>query len=337
MISRTQSEIMSEWKGDVNKPLVSINCITYNHESYVADALEGFLIQQTNFPFDILVDDDASTDKTADIIREYEKKFPAIIKAICQIENQVSKGKDVLRINSERSKGKYIAICEGDDFWTDPQKLQIQVDWLESHSDYSMCFHAAEVKFEGQLYTEAEHDSIQDKDYTAKDVLNRWLVPTAAMVMKRECALIPYKNPKDIFAGDIFLCFACLSMGKIRGINRVMSVYRVTLGGVTHNPAFKERTIMKMPNHYECLKENFPFAPLHQINKILAFYYWQRAGHQSTLKLSIEDRKKAFIAAPLVAFLMIFRPLVMLVVKVLSVFFDENKIRVFIKKMTTRI
>lgn len=127
-----------------NTPLVAIRCITYNHESYIRDALEGFVMQKTNFPFVAIVHDDASTDTTADIIREYAEKYPDIIRPIFETENQYSKaGNPLGRIMQEAIElvgAKYVAMCEGDDYWTDPYKLQKQVDFLESHPEYGMCY-----------------------------------------------------------------------------------------------------------------------------------------------------------------------------------------------------
>lgn len=122
--------------------MVSIICNAYNHERYIAQCLDGFVMQKTNFAFEILVHDDASTDKTADIIREYEKKYPHLMKPIYQTENQYSKG-GVFRFQYPRVKGKYIAICEGDDYWTDPLKLQKQYDAMELHPEVDMCVHAS--------------------------------------------------------------------------------------------------------------------------------------------------------------------------------------------------
>ena len=120
-------------------PLVSILCITFNHANFIRNTLEGFLIQKTNFPIEIIIYDDASQDGAQMIIKEYEAHFPSIIKPIYQGENQYSKnvdvGKDFIFPNI---KSKYIAICEGDDYWTDPLKLQKQVDFLEKNEEFGL-------------------------------------------------------------------------------------------------------------------------------------------------------------------------------------------------------
>lgn len=121
---------------------VSILCLAYNHEKFIADAIESFLMQKTTFPFEIIIHDDASTDRTAEIIKQYEKRYPDIIKSIFQKENQYSKG---VSINVEFflpiTKGKYVALCDGDDYWSDPLKLQKQFEALENNKDCFMCLH----------------------------------------------------------------------------------------------------------------------------------------------------------------------------------------------------
>lgn len=135
----TEQQIMASWQGHIDEPVVSVCCMTYNHGPYIEDALEGFLIQETEFPFEILIHDDASVDNTADIIREYKSRYPELIRPIYQTENQYSKGiKPFLNFVIPKAKGKYIALCEGDDFWVCPTKLQKQVAFLESHSDYGL-------------------------------------------------------------------------------------------------------------------------------------------------------------------------------------------------------
>ena len=119
--------------------MVTIRCITYNHEPYIRQCLEGFVMQKTNFRFEAIVHDDASTDGTAAIIREYAEKYPDIIKPIYETENQYSKRDGSLRrIMDAHTHGKYVAMCEGDDYWIDPLKLQKQVDFLEDNPEYGM-------------------------------------------------------------------------------------------------------------------------------------------------------------------------------------------------------
>ena len=129
------------------KPMVSVISITYNHEPYIRDCLEGFLMQKTNFPAEIIIHDDASTDHTADIIREYYEKRPDLFHVIIERENCYSIHKPIMMPLYKQAQGKYIALCEGDDYWTDPLKLQKQFDFLESHPEYSGCFHSYKTYF----------------------------------------------------------------------------------------------------------------------------------------------------------------------------------------------
>jgi glycosyltransferase involved in cell wall biosynthesis len=126
--------------------LVSILCITYNHIDYISKAIDGFLKQKTDFCYEIIIHDDASTDKTAEIVLGYAKRYPDLIKTIIQKENQKSKGVKIFATYLfPAAAGKYIALCEGDDYWTNPLKLQRQVDFMKSNPSCSMCFHAADV------------------------------------------------------------------------------------------------------------------------------------------------------------------------------------------------
>ena len=123
------------------RPWVTVCCTTYNHEAYLRDAIEGFLMQETDFPFEIIIHDDASTDGTAKIILEYEKEYPRLIRTIIQSENQYSKaGLINPRFVFPEAQGKYLALCEGDDYWTDPGKLQKQVTFLENNPDYVITY-----------------------------------------------------------------------------------------------------------------------------------------------------------------------------------------------------
>ena len=120
---------------------VSVMCLVYNHGKYLRDCLEGILMQRTDFAYEILLHDDASTDNSADILREYEAKYPNVVKPIYQTENQYSRSIPIsFTYQYPRAQGKYIALCEGDDYWIDPYKLQKQVDYMESHPDCTFCF-----------------------------------------------------------------------------------------------------------------------------------------------------------------------------------------------------
>ena len=124
------------------KIVVSIVCNTYNQRNYIRDALDGFLMQITEFPYEILIHDDASTDGTTEIVKEYAERYPKIIKLIIQNENQYSKGKAISEsFQFPRAQGKYIAFCEGDDYWTDPRKLQKQVEAMEKYPQIDICAH----------------------------------------------------------------------------------------------------------------------------------------------------------------------------------------------------
>lgn len=131
---------------DDNIPLLTICCITYNHEKYIKQTIESFLMQKTNFKIEIIIHDDASTDQTAEIIRSYKRKYPSLIKHILQEENQFSKGnKNIFLGPISQAEGKYIALCEGDDYWSDPYKLQKQVDYLENNPECTLCTHATQI------------------------------------------------------------------------------------------------------------------------------------------------------------------------------------------------
>ncbi len=123
------------------EPMVSICCAVYNHASYIAQALDSFLSQERDFAIEILVHDDASTDGTQAILRDYAARYPDVVKPLFETENQYSKGVAIdPTYNYSRAQGKYIALCEGDDFWCDPQKLQKQVAYMESHPDCTFLF-----------------------------------------------------------------------------------------------------------------------------------------------------------------------------------------------------
>lgn len=229
-----------------NRPLmVTIRCLAYNHEPYIRQCLDGFVMQKTNFRFEAVVHDDASTDGTADIIREYAEKYPDIIKPIFERENQYSKRDGSLsRIMNAHMHGKYIAMCEGDDYWTDSYKLQKQVDFMESHSEYTMCFHNATEHFEARKIIDRPFSTIKNKDYTGVEIYKKWIVPTASVLLKKDVLFSKFyqkaRNNKDFIYRDIVLFLSCAHQGKVKGMSDCMSVYRRHEGGAVFGKSYKQ-------------------------------------------------------------------------------------------------
>lgn len=231
-------------KYDTEPIMVSIQCITYNQEKYIRDALEGFVMQKTNFKFEAIVHDDASTDGTAAIIREYAEKYPDIIKPIYETENQYSKHDGTLyRIMNEACKGKYVAFCEGDDYWTDSYKLQKQVDFLETNPEYSMVFHNAKVFYEETKTFDESFSNVENRDYSGLEIFKKWTVPTASVLIRRDVIESDLYNTaisdRIFIYGDILIFLSAAHYGKLRGISDVMSVYRRHIGGVSYNQSYK--------------------------------------------------------------------------------------------------
>lgn len=233
--------------------MVSVVCQTYNHEEFIAECLQSLVSQEVNFCYEILIHDDASTDKTAEIIRKFERKYPSLIKPIYQSVNQWSMGKKVFSgIQLPRCTGKYVAICEGDDYWTDLNKLQKQVDFLEKHNEYSMCFHNAIEHWSDGQKKDCVFSNIINREYTGLEVYTNWMIPTASVVFRRSILTSEYatcfQNPHFIY-GDIVLFLLASSCGKIVGMNDTMSVYRRHAGGMVY--AYNANRIIKSLEHHK--------------------------------------------------------------------------------------
>lgn len=244
-------------------PLVSIRCITYNHETYIRQCLEGFVMQKTNFKFEAIVHDDASTDGTAAIIREFAEKYPDIIKPIYETENQYSKHDGSLRRimnNAIHPDAKYIAMCEGDDYWTDPLKLQKQVDFLESHPDYSLCFHNAIKHFQDGSQEDCLFAEVATREYDRYELFLNWTASTASFVFRKSILESVYNDKigmtTKILTGDLCIVMNASYCGKIYGLSDVMSVYRTSNEGVLISVMAKRPDLM-LQNYLE-LKNIFP-------------------------------------------------------------------------------
>ncbi|WP_287828615.1 glycosyltransferase [Bacteroides sp.] len=255
--------------------IVSICCITFNHGAFIKDCLDGFVNQQTNFKYEVLIHDDASTDGTEEIIREYVNKYPDIIKPWYEEENQWTKGRAGNCVfNFPRAQGKYIALCEGDDYWTDPNKLQKQVDFMEAHPDYSMCFHNAMMTWTDGYKKDEVFAHIEDRQYSIVELYRRCYVPTASMFMRVDIVRDPLylsnaENPKVIY-GDIFMCLVAASLGKVWGMHDNMSVYRKHPGGMIYRQSL-DRQLKEVYMDAE-FKKFFPDEELGKMIKQVSFW-----------------------------------------------------------------
>lgn len=231
---------------------VSIVCITYNHAPYIRDALEGFVRQQTDFPFEVLVHDDASTDGTADIIREYAARYPALIRPVFQERNRYSEGAAIAReFLFPLIRGRYVALCEGDDYWTDPRKLQKQVEALEAHPEVDICAHLVRKRKNGQP-DGYEGPRTGRRIFPVSRVI--WggggFVATCSLLCRREAYLADTPMRRLLFYD-----YTLQIQGSLRGgllyLPDCMAVYRRGVPGswsswhegadkTSHHPAFKE-------------------------------------------------------------------------------------------------
>lgn len=206
---------------------VSIFCLAYNHEKYLKRCLDGFIMQKTTFPFEVLVHDDASTDGTAEIIKEYAEKYPEIIKPTFQTENQYSKGVKIIRaFLLEQARGEYFAWCEGDDFWTDSNKLQKQISFLDSNPEYSSCYHKVVCN---SLVDKAirEIPAISEsRDFSVDEIIKKGAIFQLSSAVIRSKV---YRELPDCFFakgfGDVQLYIYSAMAGKCYVMSDPMSVY----------------------------------------------------------------------------------------------------------------
>lgn len=257
-------------------PLVSICCISYNHEPYIKDALNGFLSQKTTFPFEIVISDDCSKDNTHKIIKDYADKHPDIFRNVSSSHN-IGSSKNFIYVQ-ECAKGKYIALCEGDDYWTDPLKLQKQIDILEAdESLMACCTNSSVVDEQGNVLEKRwakpiVPNSIEGK-YTLRDFFNQGhTYPTASIVFRRShfdeiCE--KFQKTQNPYLGDWTLWIAILCFGDMYYLDEVTCAYRINPTSVTHGNVDARRLGLAkanfkiipavasiLPEDYKDIKEN---------------------------------------------------------------------------------
>ena len=228
----------------MDTPLVSICTVAYNHAPFIRQCMEGVLMQKTSFPIEYIIHDDASTDETSDIIREYEARYPNIIKAIYQTENQFSKGVPIWpRFLFKNARGKYIALCDGDDYWTDPLKLQKQVDFLEAHPDYTICGGKYRTTIIGQQeildYERLGIDKYPNgKTVTFDNFFDSYLFFTLTVCFRSE--YVHSVNKYKICIDDHVYC-VMLDKGKGFFFPDYFAMYRLHPGGINAGKTRRER------------------------------------------------------------------------------------------------
>lgn len=232
----------------MQEPLVSICCVAYNHEQYIKDALESFLSQKTTFPVEIVISDDCSKDGTHAIIKEYVEKYPDMFRDISPTQN-LGLFKNFTYVQ-EQARGKYIAICEGDDFWIDPYKLQKQIDILEADKSLmACCTNSSLVDKEGNIIEERlSHPVVKGNKegrYTLREFFEQnHTYPTASVVFRRdhlEEVYEKYMMAKNQYLGDWTLWISILCFGDMYYLDDVTCAYRINPTSVTHSKVDERR------------------------------------------------------------------------------------------------
>ncbi len=210
---------------------VFILCLTYNHEKYIEDTLKGFIMQKTTFPYVALIIDDASTDNTVNIIKDYENKYPDIIKGVYLKENHYSKGKSKeTYIRPWRDKSKYEALCEGDDYWIDPLKLQKQIDFLETNTDFTLCGTNGIVLWENASNSlEYFNNIFSSQELFPNHIIGKWAFPTASLVFRNTIIENYPKWTSEIYSGDLTLILIAMNKGRIYAFSDITCIYRRSL------------------------------------------------------------------------------------------------------------
>lgn len=274
--------------------MVSVCCLVYNHEKYLRKTLEGFVNQKVNFAYEVIIHDDASTDSSAAIIREYCEKYPGLFRPILQTENQYSKRRQLSRtFIYPLVTGKYVAMCEGDDYWCDENKLQLQVDYMETHPDCSMCVHdTAMIDGDGNYTGMCVNGSRKDRDYSPSAAIRAdggGICQTSSFFARRHVITerpVLY-NVRNI--GDLPIVLHAAFCGYIHYIGKVMSCYRVGHTGAwsTINEQHTEKLVQQKLLEYEDFT---------RIDEETAYRYTRAFAVIRGLRLSILYRKKYGIA-----------------------------------------
>ena len=217
-----------------NKPKVAVFMVTYNHARFIAQAIEGVIMQQTDFPVKLFIGEDCSTDKTREICQYYKERYPEQIELVLHGKNvgAVANAQSIYPLCFEY--GKYTAMCEGDDYWTNPYKLQKQVDFLETNSDFAICFHNVKVIYENDQPFYLLNPPDQRIVSTIKHLIEDWFIGTCSCVFRNGFIEFPSWFI-DCYSNDMVMWMLIGRHGKVRYLDDVMAVYRKHSAGMSFN------------------------------------------------------------------------------------------------------
>jgi glycosyltransferase involved in cell wall biosynthesis len=313
-------------------PLVSVCITTYNHEDFVADAIEGILMQETNFPYEIIVAEDKSTDGTREVVRDYQQRYPEMIRLRLATENLYSKNKRYPAVGArEAARGRYIAQCEGDDYWTDSVKLQKQKDFLRDYPDCKICYTAAEIldNESGEILQGVRKPDDVRRFYSLEYVLRKNPFSLATAFYRRE---VCNEYPPWFYVGlngDYCLLVLCALKGEVGYIDEKCAVHRRHGGGV-HSPldilvkydeavATRKAILSGLEPHHRRILE----ATIYSFNRSGLMVAIDRANTSEVRKYArrcwtmVERSSQKCIDVPLLGFLAFYHPVMSPLLRVL--------------------
>ncbi|GAB3687475.1 glycosyltransferase [Spirosoma flavus] len=257
-------------------PKVSVLIITYNQAKFIRQAIDSVLMQQVNFPMEILVGDDFSKDGTREIIQEYERKHPGLVKGVLHPRNMGKNGGINFLETLKRAEGEYYALIDGDDYLTDPLKLQKQVDMLDAHPDYSMVFHNALITYEDGSPSEVLNGKDMKPYYTIEDLIGEkeiWFMATSSTMYRNTIKEYPAWFSESV-SGDIPRLILKAKMGKIGYIPDVMSVYRKNKNGTSFTDNEADAVYLKNRiDMYDNINRELEYRYDRVMKKNIARYY----------------------------------------------------------------
>jgi glycosyltransferase involved in cell wall biosynthesis len=273
----------------MSHPLLSVCLITYNHVNYIRQAIDGVLAQKVNFSWELIIADDFSTDGTREIVLEYKNKYSDFIKLILQKKN-VGPAQNWMDLIT-RPQSKYVAYFEGDDYWTDPHKLQKQVDFLEKNPDFAICFHNMQIIYDDEPHLNCTSNINQREITTIEDLAWGNYIYTASCIFRKYFNELPPWH-SDCPVGDYPLHLLNAQYGKIKFINEVMGVYRIHAGGIWENKSFIYR-IEKWVEMLEIISDKFSSNVNKILNKSLCNTSYDLVAHY--LKNSDDEKSRYYL------------------------------------------